>query len=121
MKQVANGNVLIGGGWPGEAAPETGHPRVRRQSLAGSAWVAQHVVPRVAGLRLLRAWAAFIFNPEDGIPICSEVPGQPGHYLAISNSYGFTLGPILGRLISELVTGRAASYDLNLLRLARFA
>ena len=35
MKQVTNGNVIMGGGWPGEADPVTGDPRVRYESVTG--------------------------------------------------------------------------------------
>lgn len=119
MKQVANGNVLIGGGWAGLADTASGHPTVTRQSLAGSAWVAQRVAPAVGGLRLLRAWAAYIFQAPDGIPICGGVPGTPGLFLAIPNSFGFTLGPLLGQVLTALITGRETPLDADFLRVDR--
>jgi len=113
MKQVANGNVVVGGGWPGVADPKTGFPLVKRESIAGSMWIAQRVVPAVSNLHQLRAWAAYIFSTPDGFPICGPVPGFPGLFMNIPNHIGFTMGPLLGRLTSELVAGRQASLDMN--------
>ena len=119
MKQVSNGNVVIGGGWPGYSSPATGHPLVRRESIAASTWIAQSVVPAVSRMRLLRAWAACTFTAADALPICGAVPGEPGLYLVISNGYGFTMGPLLGRTVSEIVTGRQPSMDASRLRVGR--
>ncbi len=119
MKQVSNGNVVIGGGWPGYSSPATGHPLVRRESIAASTWIAQSVVPAVSRMRLLRAWAACTFTAADGFPICGAVPGEPGFYLVISNGYGFTMGPLLGCIINEIVTGRQPSMDASRLRVGR--
>jgi glycine/D-amino acid oxidase-like deaminating enzyme len=121
MKQVTNGNVVMGGGWSGIEDATTKYPFVRRESITGNAWTAQRVVPAVSQLHLLRAWASHIFTSADGWPICGAVPGYPNLYLNVSNSYGFTLGPLLGRLIGEMLAGQEPSMDMNPLRLGRQA
>jgi glycine/D-amino acid oxidase-like deaminating enzyme len=40
LKQAANGNVIIGGGWPATADPVYGRPAVLHDSLRRSLWVA---------------------------------------------------------------------------------
>jgi glycine/D-amino acid oxidase-like deaminating enzyme len=121
MKQTANGNVLFGGGWLGQPNPATAEPMVAWDSVAFNAFMARHIVPAVGGLDLLRVWTQYIFAPEDGSPICGEVPGMPGLYLAISSTMGLALGPVLGRLVADMVAGKAPFIDPHLLRLDRFA
>ena len=109
LKQVANGNLVIGGGWPAELAPETGHPRVLEASLGGNLWVAERVLPALRSVQVIRSWAAMNVN-IDGAPILGEAPGVPGFYNAVSVN-GLTLGPVIGRLTAEVIrtgrTGRA--------------
>jgi len=50
---------------------------VTRASVEGNLWVAQQVLPQLAGLRVLRAWAA-MYVDFDGAPIIGSVPGLPG-------------------------------------------
>ena len=111
MKQAANGNVLIGGGWPARFVPGSDHPRVMRSSIEGSLWVAQAVVPRVSQLRLLRTWTG-VNLLVDGKPLLGGVPRLPGYFNAITST-GFTLGPICGRLTAEVMAGRKPSFDIT--------
>ena len=48
LKQVANGNVLIGGGWTASHDPVFGRPAVLADSLRGSLALAHAIVPRLA-------------------------------------------------------------------------
>jgi glycine/D-amino acid oxidase-like deaminating enzyme len=120
LKQVVNGNVLIGGGWSASVDPVFRHPSVLRNSLSGSLWVAQHVVPAIAGLHLIRCWAGRNVYTPDGLPILGAVPGLSGVYLAICNSYGFTLGPLSGLMVAEVIAGRAPSVEAAPFSITRF-
>jgi glycine/D-amino acid oxidase-like deaminating enzyme len=101
LKQVANGNVIIGGGWSATLDPVFGNPSIVQSSLSGSLRVAQQAVPAVGNLHLLRCWAGRNVYTPDGLPILGSVPGHDGLYLAVCNSYGFTLGPLGGLLVAE--------------------
>ena len=81
LKQVANGNVLIGGGWTAARDPVFGRPAVLGESLRGSLAIAQTVVPRLAAVSVIRSWrvptsirptAARSSAPSPGIPGCSS-------------------------------------------------
>ena len=50
LKQAANGNLLVGGGWPAVIDPATGQPGVVRTSVEGNLWVAQHLGARDGAL-----------------------------------------------------------------------
>ncbi|WP_020682191.1 FAD-dependent oxidoreductase [Marinobacterium rhizophilum] len=118
LKQAANGNLIIGGGWPATASLPHGHPRPLLDSLEGNLWVARHVLPAVGRLRVLRSWAAMNVN-IDGAPILGEVVGHPGFYNAVTSN-GYTLGPMVGCITAELIQGRQPEWDLSPFSLERF-
>ncbi len=117
LKQVANGNVLIGGGWTASRDAVFGRPAVLSESLRGSLSVARTVVPRLAEVAVIRSWAGPNIYTPDGRPILGAVPGYPGLFAAVCNTYGFTLGPLCGLLVAELIAGRPLS--LSCLRFLR--
>jgi glycine/D-amino acid oxidase-like deaminating enzyme len=121
LKQVANGNVLIGGGWTASRDPVFGRSAVLSESLRGSLAVARSIVPRLAEISVIRSWAGPNIYTLDGRPILGAVPGYPGLFTAVCNTYGFTLGPLCGLLVAELVAERPVSFDLSSFSLSRFA
>ncbi|WP_272490674.1 FAD-dependent oxidoreductase [Mesobacterium pallidum] len=118
LKQASNGNFIIGGGWTAGLDPVHQHPRPLPESLEGNLWVAQHVVPGLRKLHVIRSWAAMNIN-IDGAPILGEDPRQPGLFHA-ATSNGYTLGPLMGQLTAALVTGHDTGRDLAPFSLARF-
>ena len=52
LKQAANGNLIIGGGWPAGYETAGSKPVTRRASIEGNLWVAQRVLPFIGGLQL---------------------------------------------------------------------
>ena len=119
LKQAANGNVVIGGGWTAGLDPVFGHPRPRRESLEGNLWVAQHVVPGLRKLHVIRSWAAMNIN-IDGAPILGEHPAVPGFFNAVTSN-GYTLGPLMGEITAELITSGRSARDLAPFSIGRFA
>ena len=121
LKQVANGNVLIGGGWTASRDPVFGRPAVLSESLRASLAVARTIVPRLAEISMIRSWAGPNIYTPDGRPILGAVPGYPGLFAVVCNAYGFTLGPLCGLLVAELIAERPVSFDLSSFSLSRFA
>jgi glycine/D-amino acid oxidase-like deaminating enzyme len=118
LKQAANGNLIIGGGWPAGLDPVHGYPRPFRESLEGNLWIAQHVLPALRKLHLIRSWAAMNIN-IDGAPILGEYPGLPGFFNAVTSN-GYTLGPIMGQTCAELVLRGHADRDISAFTVERF-
>lgn len=124
LKQVAAGNVLIGGGWPAamSAVSRLGpDPRVllRESSIIGNIAVALDVVPELAALSLIRSWTGIACVSPDHLPVLGPIPGLPGVFIAAGGS-SFTLGPTYARLVSEVMTAGQASMPLQLYRPDRF-
>ena len=118
LKQAANGNFIIGGGWTAGLDPVHSHPRPLFSSLEGNLWVAQHVVPGLRKLHVIRSWAAMNIN-IDGAPILGEHPAMPGFFNAVTSN-GYTLGPIVGQITAMLVSGRDPGRDLTPFSISRF-
>jgi glycine/D-amino acid oxidase-like deaminating enzyme len=120
LKQTPVGTLLIGGGWPASVDPATGLLSVDQRSLAANLAVALRVVPRIGGLSLLRTWPAIVNGTADWKPVIGEVPKVPGFFLAMFPWVGFTAGPIVAKLVSQLVLGRKPEHDLRLFSADRY-
>ena len=117
MKQTDIGTLLIGGAWTASVGP-AGQPLVLAESLEGNLWVAARTVPAVAGLSILRSWAAMNID-IDGAPLISPLPGHPRVVVA-ATANGYTLGPLVGReAAGASLTGRLRE-DLRPFTLDRF-
>jgi glycine/D-amino acid oxidase-like deaminating enzyme len=97
--------LLIGGGWPGALQPD-GRAKVLRASLEGNLQLAASVLPMLAGVDVVRAWAAPTVHLDRG-PVLSATPGMPGLWHGVVSN-GYTLGPGVGMLMAEAVLGRGA-------------
>jgi sarcosine oxidase subunit beta len=121
LKQAKVGSLLIGGGWPAQWEVPDFRPKVDVSSLIANLRVAIKVVPRLANVRLLRAWAGVLAVTPDDLPILGPVDTVPGLYVGIYPYLGFTAGPILGKILSELViNGGKSQYDLKPFSIKRF-
>jgi glycine/D-amino acid oxidase-like deaminating enzyme len=118
LKQAANGNFIIGGGWTAGLDPVHHHPRPLRASLEGNLWVAQRVVPALRKLNIIRSWAAMNIN-IDGAPLLGEDPGIPGFFNAVTSN-GYTLGPLVGRITADLVLHGKTDRDVQPFSITRF-
>ncbi|MEJ1157288.1 FAD-dependent oxidoreductase [Prosthecomicrobium sp. N25] len=119
LKQASNGSFIIGGGWTAGLDPVHHRPRPLRESLEGNLWIAQHVVPSLRKLHVLRSWAAMNIN-IDGAPILGEHPLAPGFYLAVTSN-GYTLGPMVGAITADLVARGRTDRDIAPFAIERFA
>lgn len=112
VKQNRVGSILIGGGWDARL-DRFGRPVVDPVSLVGNMAVAVKVAPVLAGVRLLRSWAAIVNGTADWKPLLGEAPRAPGFFLCFFPWMGFTAGPLVARAIGDLVLGRRPEVDLG--------
>jgi glycine/D-amino acid oxidase-like deaminating enzyme len=103
--------------WDRDLEPRPNPVKLRR-SLAEL----QRVLPALPPLVIARAWAGYIDAAPDLVPVLGEVPGLRGLVLATGFSgHGFAMGPIAGRLVSELIVDGKPSLDITGFRFSRFA
>jgi len=115
LRQLAGGEVVVGGGWPARLIDDDG-PRgeVREESVRGNLAVAAEVVPALAASPLAHAWASLeAFAPGD-VPHLGPVDGWGGLYLAAGFSgHGFALAPAVGDRLARLVLGSTADPGIS--------
>lgn len=120
FKQFPNGTVLIGGGHEGAANRETNATLLDYSGLAINAHTARTIFPIMRKTRIIRAWAGIEGMMPDGIPVIS--PGQAEgtfHGFGFS-AHGFQLGPIGGKILSDLVMDGKSVLPLEPFRIDRF-
>lgn len=118
-RQAREGHVHIGGiGTPAETFDQT-MPAASVWRLARGA---AQMIPALRDVNFLRTWAGTLEMTPDKVPIIGPVDGIRGYILASGFSgHGFCLGPIAGKLLSELIVDGEPSLPLHEFRLSRFA
>jgi glycine/D-amino acid oxidase-like deaminating enzyme len=103
--------------WDRGIEPPPNPAKVRR-SLAEL----QRVLPSLPPLDIAKSWAGYIDAAPDLVPVLGAVPHLGGFVLATGFSgHGFAMGPIAGRLVSELIVDGKPSLDVSAFRFSRFA
>ena len=118
LKQVGDGHFVIGGAWTAHFDEITGSSLTSRSSIEGNLWVAQRLIPAISSLHIIRSWAG-VMATLDGAPLLSPVPGVPGLFCVVSNN-GYTLGPLLGQLTTELIIDGNTHRDVSPYSIERF-
>jgi len=111
LKQSLSDTFIIGGGWPARPAPAPGRYATVWESAAGNAAVAVRVVPRLADVRVVRTWSGVMAFTDDLSPIVGSSRALPGYFACVATT-GFTLGPLLARLLAEQMTSPGAHSPL---------
>jgi glycine/D-amino acid oxidase-like deaminating enzyme len=76
----------------------------------------------LSALAIERSWAGYIDTTPDVVPVLGGVPALGGLIVATGFSgHGFAMGPIAGRLVTELIVDGKPSLDLQGFRFTRFA
>jgi sarcosine oxidase subunit beta len=123
-RQTLRGNLAYGGG-PHEwiDVDETG-PTARPSTplLRNLARRAAELLPKAAGLRVIRSWAGVVETTPDGRPVIERLASPSNLVVATMSGVGFGLSPATGHAIRDLVLDGACSFaDLGKLGLDRFA
>lgn len=121
FKQFDNGTVVIGGKLIGLADLHGRHGEVDFARLVRSANTVVDLFPHLRHLGVNRAWAGVEAFTDDALPVIS--PSRRASNLVYSFGYcgsGFQLGPVCGRLVSELVLDGKASLPLDDFAIDRF-
>jgi glycine/D-amino acid oxidase-like deaminating enzyme len=103
LKQMRDGSILIGGGWPGITDETKSTRGLIYESMMGNAALAVRVLPWLSKMSLLRVWCGLEVETEDRLPIIGPAADSAGFFYAVSGFGGFVLGPLIGRLVSEYI------------------
>lgn len=91
-------------------------------ALAGIVERFGRVVPCLRDAPVEQVWAGLIDKTPDALPVLDGVAGVAGLVVGMGFSgHGFCLGPVSGRILADLVMGRAPAFELGAFTLGRFA
>lgn len=121
LKQFANGTVVIGGGLRCQPNLTDRVADVDLLSLAPSAHTVRSLFPHLAQLPVAHAWGGVEAFLPDGIPVLgpSRNDAHVIHAFGFS-AHGFELGPIAGRIVSELLCDGTSRLPVSPFSVGRF-
>ena len=123
-RQTAGGQILCGGFRRLDEDEGLGHyeERVSPAVLHGIARCLTGLFPRLAGVKVVRAWAGIMGFTADGLPLIGRASWEPGLTIAAGfNGGGFSWAAIVGRVVADLLCGRDPGFDLRPFAPDRFA
>jgi glycine/D-amino acid oxidase-like deaminating enzyme len=116
VRQSSNGEVLIG-----YSKEEVGFDRrTTMDVLQETANFAINLVPSLAKANIVRSFSGLRVMPQDEYPIIGKVPNMDNLYVTAMHS-GITLSPLVGTLITELITEGETSIPIDKFSITRFA
>ena len=122
-RQTADGKILCGGYRRLDEDEGLGHyeERVSPAVLSGIASCLSTLFPRLKTVRIVRCWAGIMGFTADGLPLLGKAGFAPGLTLAAGfNGGGFSWASITGKIIADLLTDKAPTFDLSHFRPERF-
>jgi glycine/D-amino acid oxidase-like deaminating enzyme len=96
-------------------------PRINWRKISYNEQRFYELLVHLQGLGIQRAWAGRIDFTPDLIPVLGKVNGMAELCVAFGFSgHGFALGPVVGRLLSELIVDGRPSLDISAFDPRRF-
>jgi sarcosine oxidase subunit beta len=117
IKQTPAGTIVFG------TTREPGVKDTTATSVEGTLkmlkW-ASGLIPALSNVKLLRSWAGLRLLPIDGYPIIGKPDGIEGLMLAVMHR-GVTLAPVVGSILTDLISHGKTAHDIEPYRLSRFS
>jgi sarcosine oxidase subunit beta len=122
FKQMGNGTVLIGGGRRARVDRDAQSTDLDFGELAESVRTVHELFPVMRGAVVNRCWAGIEARMPDDIPVIgrSATAEVVVHAFGFS-AHGFALGPVVGRIVADLVVDGATDLPIAPFAITRFA
>ncbi len=121
FKQFENGTVLIGGGAKGFADRANNTTRLDYGKLAKAAKTTIEFFPIMRSASINRMWAGLEAYMPDNLPVISPAANADNAFHAFGfSAHGFQMGPIVGKVMADLVLTGKTDFDLNAFRIDRY-
>ncbi|MEI6113074.1 MAG: FAD-binding oxidoreductase, partial [Burkholderiales bacterium] len=121
FKQRANGTVLIGGGRLAWVDRDQEKSELDFRGLRAGAQTVCDLFPHMKHAIVNRGWAGIEAAMPDGIPVIGPSSTQKGLFHAFGfSAHGFQLGPIVGKITTELIMQGVTDLPIAPFSIARF-
>ena len=122
FKQRTNGTVLIGGGRLAWVDRDRDITELDFRTLADSARTVCDLFPHMRNASVNRGWAGIEASMPDGIPVIGASNTEQNLFHAFGfSAHGFQLGPIVGKILSELIITGSTNLPIEPFNISRFA
>jgi sarcosine oxidase subunit beta len=120
FRQVARGNVVVGGG-RGRATDDN-HVRSTREATMAILAQSLEIMPHLRGAQIIRTWSGTEGYTADRLPVLGPSLTTPGliHGFGFSGA-GFQIGVAVGEVLAELVRDGKSSTPIESFSIRRFA
>jgi sarcosine oxidase subunit beta len=122
FRQVARGNIVIGGGCGREAVDlDKRRAYVNPRNTLQQFTQLPRVIPALKRLSIIRVWSGIESYMQDDRPVMGPSARVPGLYYAFGfNGEGFQLGPGVGDVMAELIHTGVTSTPIEQYHIGRF-
>lgn len=121
FKQRHNGTVLIGGGRLAWVDRDDNDTELDFQALALSANTVCELFPHMKDAVVNRGWAGIEAGMPDAIPVIGPSSTQDNLFHAFGfSAHGFELGPIVGRILADLIIKGVTDLPIEPFSIKRF-
>ena len=121
FKQFENGTVLIGGGAKGYGDRDKNLTRLNYTKLANGAKNAIDFFPIMKTASINRMWAGLEAYLPDNLPVIGpSVTNENAWHAFGFSAHGFQMGPIVGKVMADLIINGKTQFSLDAFRVDRF-
>lgn len=122
FRQVARGNIVLGGSTRAQSYPDDYRSYVLPQNTMTQFEHLRRLAPALANLQVIRVWSGIEGYTDDALPIMGPSAKVSGlfHAFGFSGS-GFQIGPGVGETMAELIATGATDIPLEHYSVTRFA
>ncbi len=121
FRQVARGNIVLGGSTRGPAYPDLVRSYVLPQNTLSQLRQLRRLAPALGKLNIIRVWSGIEGYLPDSLPVMGPSARVSGLYYAFGFSgSGFQIGPGVGATMAELIATGSTAIPIDAYRVDRF-
>ncbi|MGO4002905.1 MULTISPECIES: FAD-binding oxidoreductase [Pseudomonas] len=122
FRQIARGNIVIGGGYRSKPDMLNRRAYVEPRSILNQIRQMRRLLPGAENLNIIRVWSGIESYLPDSLPIMGPSGKVDGLYYAFGFcGHGFQLGPGVGDVMAELISTGSTSTLIEPFSIRRFA
>lgn len=122
FRQIARGNIVIGGGYRSRPDMLNRRALVEPRSTINQIEQMRRLLPGAANLNIIRVWSGIESYTPDSLPVISASGKVDGLFYAFGFcGHGFQLGPAVGDVMAELMSTGQTTTSIAPFDVRRFA